>query len=101
MSAYHTFKTNRFGWKVRVAGIAPEIADPLQRFADFTVIVESEMPTPCRQWVGGARFYIDEHTVTTPRRAALILAEIEPPEGVYIKTICKTPDCVNLGHFIW
>lgn len=101
MSAYHTFKSNRFGWRVRAAGVAPEIIDPCERFAALTRIVESDMPTPCRVWIGGARFYIDEHAVTTPRRAALILAQIEPPEGVYIKTICRTPNCVNLGHLNW
>ncbi len=101
MSATYVFKTNRFGFQVRTAGIAPEITDPAERFAAFTVLVESEMPTPCRQWKGGTRFYLDEDTLATPRRAALILAGIEPPEGVYVKTVCKTPNCVNLGHFIW
>lgn len=94
--------TNLRGWTVRAAGAVPEVIEPAERFAAMTIPVECEtMPTLCRVWIGCPRFYVDEQLTTTPRRAALYLAGIEAPDTVKLKTYCKTPNCVSLGHLKW
>lgn len=76
-------------------------AEATERFLRHMVTQEGPLPTPCRIWLGSARFRVSEELVMTPRRFVLLIAGFELEPGVKYKAVCGTPGCVSLGHIGW
>jgi hypothetical protein len=94
------FKTNTAGHRVKITAPKPT-TEATERFLRHVVTHDGQMPTPCRVWVGSARFRVSDELVMTPRRFVLLIAGFELERGVKYKAICGTPGCVSLGHIGW
>jgi hypothetical protein len=95
--SFYVIGQNSKGVSVRVDIKPKPITDAALRFLAFIRTVETDS-TPHRLWTGGPRFRIDDDLVTTPARAALILAGEVLTPGVRVKEICGVAGCVALSH---